>query len=127
MAEIRAAGGLVLRREEGRLEVVVVHRPKNDDWTLPKGKVEPGETEAACALREVEEETGLRCRLGAPLGVTEYADDHGRPKRVAWWVMEPAGGDLLGGTEADEARWVGLAEALRLLTYETDRELLGRI
>jgi 8-oxo-dGTP pyrophosphatase MutT (NUDIX family) len=106
---------------------VLVHRPKYDDWTLPKGKLEPGETEPECALREVREETGLRCRLGEPLGHTEYTDDQGRPKRVTWWKMRPIGGRLRAATEADEARWISLPEALRLLSYESDREVLERL
>ena len=87
---VRAAGGLVMR--DGRL--LLVHRPKYDDWTFPKGKAEPGESDEACAVREVEEETGLRCELGAELPPTHYTDSRGRPKRVRWWRMEPVAGEF---------------------------------
>ena len=83
--EIRASGGLVVR--DGR--VLVVHRPEYDDWTFPKGKAEPGESDEACAVREVEEETGLRCELGEELPTTHTPDTRGRPKRVRWWRMRP--------------------------------------
>ncbi len=87
---VRAAGGVVVRRRrsEGPL-VLLVHRPRYDDWTLPKGKNEPGERDEDAALREVEEETGFRCTLGDPAGETRYDDSKGRPKVVRYWVMEP--------------------------------------
>jgi len=100
-----------------------VHRPRYDDWTFPKGKAEGEERDEDCALREVEEETGLVCRLGSELPSTSYEDGRGRPKLVRWWAMEPVGGALAAATEADEACWVTLAEAPALLTYERDREL----
>ncbi len=100
-----------------------MHRPRYGDWTFPKGKAEGDERDEDCALREVEEETGLVCRLGSELPSTSYADGRGRPKRVRWWAMEPVGGSLAAATEADEARWVPLAEAAARLTYERDREL----
>jgi 8-oxo-dGTP diphosphatase len=124
---VRAAGGVVVRGGDGEVELVVVHRPNRSDWTLPKGKLEPGETELECALREVEEESGLRCRPLRDCGATEYVDDRGRPKHVAWWLMEPTGGELRAATEADDARWVTVSEALELLSYESDRELLLRL
>lgn len=102
-----------------------MHRPRYDDWTFPKGKAEPGEADEDCAVREVEEETGLVCRLGAELPSTSYDDSRGRPKVVRWWAMEPVGGSLAAATEADEARWAPLAEAGTLLTYERDRGLAG--
>jgi 8-oxo-dGTP diphosphatase len=101
----------------------VVHRPRYDDWTFPKGKAEPGEADEDCALREVEEETGLVCRTGAELPPTRYRTGSGRPKVVRWWAMEPVAGELEAATEADEARWVPLAEVAALLTYERDRAL----
>ncbi len=100
-----------------------MHRPRYDDWSFPKGKAEPGEGDEECAVREVEEETGLVCRRGAELPSTTYADAQGRPKVVRWWLMEPVRGALAAATEADEARWVPLGEAAALLTYERDREL----
>src|SRR5205823_11775473 len=86
---VRAAGGLVVRNAGGEPQVLLVHRPKYDDWSLPKGKADPGETDEETAAREVEEETGLRCRLGVELPAVEYHDRYGRPKRVRYWLMEP--------------------------------------
>ena len=88
---IRAAGGVPVRQAGGDLEVLLVHRPRYDDWTFPKGKAEPGESDVECALREVEEETGLRCELGRELPSTSYVDGKGRPKRVRYWLMHPDG------------------------------------
>jgi 8-oxo-dGTP diphosphatase len=124
---VRAAGGVVWREdEEGFVEIVLVHRPAYDDWTLPKGKAHKGERDEAAALREVEEETGLLCRLGADLGTTSYHDSKGRPKVVRYWEMTPASGELEPANEIDDARWLSLAEAERLLTYARDREVLSR-
>ena len=86
---VRAAGGVVTRGEPP--EVLVVHRPRYDDWSFPKGKAEPGERDEDCALREVEEETGLRCELREELPSTSYTDARGRPKRVRYWLMTPSG------------------------------------
>jgi 8-oxo-dGTP pyrophosphatase MutT (NUDIX family) len=124
--EVRAAGGVVWRRRpDGEVEVVVIHRPRYDDWSFPKGKTEPGETDEAAAVREVEEETRLRARLGPELPSAAYRDGTGRAKAVRYWAMEPED-DVQPepATEADDARWVPLGEAERLLTYERDRELV---
>src|SRR5688500_9386400 len=92
---IEAAGGVVWRRDaSGGLEVLLVHRDRYDDWTFPKGKLESGETHRQAALREVEEETGLRCTLGDELPEVRYEDRKGRAKRVRYWTMEPAGGSF---------------------------------
>jgi 8-oxo-dGTP diphosphatase len=122
--EILAAGGVVWRRDdEGRLEVAVVYRPKYDDWTLPKGKLDPGETFEQAALREVEEETGLRCRLGRPLEDTEYRDRHDRPKLVKWWEMEVESGEFSPNKEVSELLWLTPVEARKRLSYDRDKEL----
>jgi 8-oxo-dGTP diphosphatase len=125
---VRAAGGLILRPgPEGHLEVALVHRPKYDDWTFPKGKLDPGETDEEAALREVEEETGMRCRLERPLPPVRYADSNGRPKVVRYWTMTPHDGAFSPTSEVDEMRWIPIGEADGLLTYEHDRELLREI
>lgn len=124
-AEVLAAGGVVLRRLEDRTELAVVHRPKYDDWSLPKGKLEPGESFDDAALREVEEETGLKCRLLDGLGATSYEDHKGRRKVVLWWLMEPLRRVAEPDEEVDAMRWMPIGEAARNLTYELDRRLLG--
>ncbi len=120
--EIRAAGGIVHRQNGGATEVLVVHRPEYQDWSLPKGKLDPGETLEQAALREVEEETGWRCKLGPHVGINEYRDRHGRSKRVDWWLMEPIDGDFRPNDEVDEIRWVPVSEAEALLTHADDYE-----
>jgi 8-oxo-dGTP diphosphatase len=121
---VRAAGGLVLRGGT----VVVVHRPRYDDWTFPKGKAHEGETDEECAVREVHEETQLRCTLGDELPTTEYVDSRGRPKRVRWWRMHPVVDDGFSpNDEVDELRWSTPEEAATLLSYERDRVLLEAI
>ncbi|HUC37815.1 MAG TPA: NUDIX hydrolase [Acidimicrobiales bacterium] len=126
---VRAAGGVVLRRGEGgNLEIAVVHRPRREDWSLPKGKLDPGESFEDGAIREVEEETGLVCRLARFAGYTEYVDRRGRPKVVAYWVMEIVGqGTFSAGAEVDEIRWVEAHQALEVLTYERDKDLIASL
>ncbi len=122
---VRAAGGVIFRNDaRGAAKVAVIHRPAYDDWTFPKGKLDAGETLEEAALREVEEETGLRCRLIRPLGCTSYTDRRGRDKVVCYWVMEPAGGRFRPSVEVDELRWLTVDEAVDTLTYRRDRALL---
>lgn len=102
----------------------LIHRPAYDDWSFPEGKLHPGETEAQAALREVQEETSLRCRLGREVGTAGYRDPKRRPKTVRYWEMTPTAGTLGPANEIDDARWVPLGEAPRLLSYEQDRRLL---
>jgi 8-oxo-dGTP diphosphatase len=118
--EVLAAGGVVVRDDK----IAVVHRPKYDDWSLPKGKLDPGEGFEAAALREVEEETGLRCSLGRELPSTEYRDAKGRQKLVRYWEMTPLGGEFAPSEEVDELRWLDPAGAAELLSYDHDRDLL---
>ncbi len=133
--EVRAAGGLLERRGRRRLrrrhEIVLVHRPRYDDWSFPKGKRDSTDADdAATALREVEEETGFRCVLGSETGSTEYRDGRGRTKIVRYWHMTLADGetgdDFVPNREVDEIRWCTASEADRLLSYEHDRRLLDR-
>jgi len=118
---LRAAGGLVVR--DGRL--LVVHRPKYDDWAFPKGKLEVGETWEDAALREVEEETGLRCRLGEYVGSTHYEVRDGL-KEVRYYLMS-ADAEAQPQNEVDALRWVTADEALELLSYAYDRELVSGV
>jgi 8-oxo-dGTP pyrophosphatase MutT (NUDIX family) len=126
---IEAAGGVVWRRDDdGRMRVLLVHRPRYDDWSLPKGKLDPGETHRQAALREVEEETGVRGTLGPELEATRYRDRKGRLKQVRYWLMEPANGKVpkfRPNNEIDEVRWCSAADAGKLLHHEHDRKLIG--
>ena len=123
---VRAAGGLVCRRrEDGTREILLVHRPEYNDWSFPKGKLEPGEREEDAAIREVEEETGLRCRLEAEVATTRYRDARGRDKTVRYWLMTPIAGTLAAANEVDDARFVTLAQAPELLSHARDAELLA--
>ena len=124
-AEVKAAGGVVWRDGE-RPEVVVVHRPRYDDWSLPKGKLDAGEGWEEAALREVEEEVGLRCTLGPELPPVSYRDNKGRAKVVRYWVMhaEDERSSFSPNDEVDEMRWVAIDEAAGMLTYARDAELV---
>jgi 8-oxo-dGTP diphosphatase len=120
---IDAAGGVVER--DGR--VLLVHRPRYDDWTFPKGKLDPGESFEDAALREVEEETGVRCTLGRELPATRY-EVNGRPKLVRYWLMIPR--EEPGFTpndETDDLRWLTPDQARALLTYDRDRDVLAAL
>ena len=105
-AEVKAAGGVVWRRGDRGIEVALVHRPRYDDWSFPKGKLDAGESWEDGALREVEEEIGLRCRLGHELPHTSYRDPKGRAKVVRYWMMEPLDGEFVPSNEVDEMRWL---------------------
>ncbi len=105
--------------------MLLVHRPKYDDWTLPKGKGEEGESDEDCAVREVEEETGFSCVLGSELASTAYLDPQGRPKRVRYWSMTVTSGSFAPNHEVDEIRWLPMKEASVLLTHPHDRHLLA--
>ena len=123
-AEVKASGGVVRRSGEDGVEIAVVHRPQYDDWSLPKGKLDEGETWEEAALREVEEEIGLRCTLGEELPQVEYQDRKGRDKVVRYWLMDVEGGEFTPNDEVDEMRWLPADEAAQLLTYPRDRELV---
>ena len=112
------------RGRGGEVQLLLVHRPKYDDWAFPKGKAVPGESDESCALREVEEETGLRCRLQEELESTSYRDSRGRAKLVRYWAMEPVDGVFAPGHEVDAVRWVARDEAAALLTWPRDQDVL---
>ena len=122
---IKAAGGVLCRSgASGKTEIVIVHRPGYDDWTLPKAKTDPDETPEECALREVREETGYKCELLRPLGCTAYVDRRGRNKVACYWVMKVLSGRFRPGGEVDRLLWVSIPDAIRRLTYERDKTLL---
>ncbi|WP_127782678.1 NUDIX hydrolase [Rhodococcus sp. X156] len=123
---IRAAGAVVWRRDPGgALEVAVVHRPRYDDWSLPKGKLDPGEHATTAAVREVAEETGLRVALGRYVGTISYRTD-GRPKVVTYWAARVLGGQFQVNDEVDELRWLSLPHARRLASYSFDARVLDQ-
>jgi 8-oxo-dGTP pyrophosphatase MutT (NUDIX family) len=122
---VQAAGGLVVRRLDGLLQIVVVARPGPHHRSLPNGGVEARETLEMAALREVEEETGMTCDLLRFIGHTEYVDRKGRPKAVAYWIMAAVAGSFRPNEEVDELRWLSLDDASRLLSYPRDRELIA--
>jgi 8-oxo-dGTP pyrophosphatase MutT (NUDIX family) len=121
---VRAAGAVV-RRGDGA--VLVIHRPQYDDWTLPKGKVEPGETDEECAVREVEEETGLRIRLGDELPSVQWTDRHGQPKVCRYWTAASFEGDPVAQNEVDAVEWLAVEVARERLTYPRDRDVLQAV
>ena len=124
---VKAGGGLVVRDADGREQIALVHRPRYDDWSLPKGKLIEGEAWSEGALREVEEETGLRCELGDELEAARHRDRKGRDKLVRWWLMRPFEGGFEPNDEVDELRWLRADEALELLDYEHDRDLVRSV
>jgi 8-oxo-dGTP diphosphatase len=125
---IEAAGGVVWRiSAKGVLKVLLVHRPSYDDWSLPKGKLEPGEDHRAAALREVEEETGLRCRALEELKDLRYRDSKGRDKHVRYWSMEVVSGAFSPNSEVDETRWAPAARVREWLTHPRDAEVVDQV
>ncbi|HEY7660653.1 MAG TPA: NUDIX hydrolase [Actinomycetota bacterium] len=126
---IRAAGGIVLRipRDDDGPEVALIHRPRYDDWSFPKGKLHDGEDDETAALREVAEETGLRCAIERELADVTYADRNGRPKVVRYYLMRAEAAEgFVPGHEVDELRWVPASQAPGILSYPHDRDLLAK-
>jgi 8-oxo-dGTP diphosphatase len=118
---IHASGGVVVR--DGR--VMVVHRPRYDDWSLPKGKRDPGETDEQCAVREVAEETGLWCRLDREVLPVRYVDQKRRPKIVRYWTMSVFDErPFTANDEIDEIRWLEFDDAMERLSYAHDVDVL---
>jgi len=123
--EVMAAGAAVWRRTpSGTVEILVAHRPRYDDWSLPKGKCDVGETLLACARREVFEETGLTCEVGPELADVRYRDRKDRSKLVRYWAMEAVAGTFVANDEVDQVRWLAFPEAVGSLTYAHDRPVL---
>lgn len=123
-SEIRAAGGVVWRPASDGVEVLLIHRPRYDDWSLPKGKNDPGESDEDCARREVAEETGLQCELGHHLADVRYLDGRGRPKVARYWAMRPLAGRFHPTDEVDRVQWLGLERARARLSYTRDVTVL---
>lgn len=111
----------------GRLKVVIIHRPRYDDWSLPKGKLLPGEGHLEAALREIREETGLECEPGPRLSDVRYVDRKGRPKRVRYWAMQAVGGEFAPNDEVDEIRWLRFEDAADRLSYDHDLPVLAAL
>ncbi len=129
---IEAAGGVVWRGESpsdgpADIEVAIVHRPRYDDWSIPKGKLALGESIVECAIREVFEETGYRVRMGRYLGEAHYMKLSGgveRPKVVYYWALRADGGLFTPTQEVDGLRWLPIDQARSMLTRPTDRDIL---
>ncbi len=126
---VRAAGCVVFRPGADGPELLVVHRPRYDDWSFAKGKLDPGETDLECARREVEEETGITGLVGPELPTIDYVDNKGRPKAVRYWVLRAVGGagdgDFVANDEVDSVRWLPAEAVAPLLTYDHDRALVS--
>jgi 8-oxo-dGTP pyrophosphatase MutT (NUDIX family) len=122
---VQAAGGVpIRRRDDGTVEVLLVHRPRYMDWTFPKGKVKGGEREEDAALRELREETGLVCELGRELASTHYTDLKLRDKTVRYWAMENCSGRFERNDEVDRVEWLTLDEAAGRLSHRRDLDVL---
>jgi 8-oxo-dGTP diphosphatase len=125
---VRAAGGVLWRRGPRGPEALLIHRPRYGDWSFPKGKLKSGENDEEAALREVEEEVGVRASLGPELASTSYRDIKGRQKTVRYWAIElPEDSEPIAGDGVDEWRWAPLDEAAEELTWARDREVLDSL
>ncbi len=122
---VRAAGGVVWRAGDDGDEVLLVHRARYDDWSLPKGKLDPGETWEQAAIREVFEETGVVAVLGPELAGASYDDNRGRPKQVRYWAMPVAVAmPFEPDDEVDQQSWLTVADARARLSYRRDLAVL---
>jgi 8-oxo-dGTP pyrophosphatase MutT (NUDIX family) len=122
---VLAAGGVITRKGGSNVKALLVHRPRYDDWTFPKGKLDRGESMAQCAFREVFEETGFRCDLLSELEPTAYRDHKDRTKLVRYWHMAIVSGEFTPNDEVDQMRWVSLAKVSDHLTYERDHRIVA--
>lgn len=125
--DVWAAGGVVHRRTPSGSEILLVHRPRHNDWSFAKGKLDPTETLKQCALREVQEETGFRCRPGKKLPMIEYRDARRRRKAVLYWLMTVQDGHFSPNEEVDAVGWFDIESAMSILTYSHDIDLLAGI
>jgi len=123
--EVWAGGGVVYRRVDGRTEYLLVRRERHNDWSFPKGKLDEGEDLRDCAVREVREETGMRCDVGVRLPLVTYRDRARRRKGVAYWLMTVVSGRFKPNSEVAAVGWFDLKSARAVLTYRRDRELLN--
>jgi len=125
--QIMASGGVLIRKgghEKNEFFYALIHRPRYNDWSLPKGKQESGEDALACALRETLEETGYTCTPVDEIGSSSYKDNRGRSKLVRFWLMRVTEGKFVPNEEADSLAWLPFDLATKTLTYEKDREVL---
>ncbi|MGQ9350475.1 NUDIX hydrolase [Mycolicibacterium gilvum] len=122
-----AAGAVLWRPQDGTdaPEIAIIHRPRYDDWSLPKGKVDPGETDTVAAVREIEEETGFRSHLGRRLPTVTYPVD-GAVKKVRYWAARAVGGEFVPNDEVDEMKWLPADRAIAELGYPHDRKVVRR-
>ena len=121
---IEAAGGVIVDVSRDKPHYLLIHRPRYDDWTFPKGKLDRGEKHRDAALREVKEETGLNCEVITKLSPTRYRTQNGNPKRVRYWLMRPTSGSFVRNDEVDAVTWLKRRAAMAILTHEYDRVLL---
>lgn len=124
MSRIEAGGGVVVDISKSKTRYLLIHRPRYDDWTFPKGKLDRGEKHRDAALREVKEETGLVCEVLAKLSPVNYQTPNGNPKRVKYWLMSPVSGKFSRNDEVDAVTWVKRSQAMSLLTHMHDQAVL---
>lgn len=124
METIEAGGGVIVDMSRSKPRYLLIHRPRYDDWSFPKGKLDAGERHRDAALREVKEETGLVCDVIAKLSPVTYTTPNGNPKRVRYWLMERRSGEFVRNDEVDAVTWVKRSQAMALLTHVHDQALL---
>lgn len=124
MQRIEAAGGVIVDMSKGKPRYLLIHRPRYDDWSLPKGKLDRGEKHRDAALREVKEETGLVCDVLAKLSNVNYLTPNGNTKRVKYWLMEARSGSFVRNDEVDAVTWVKRSQAMSLLTHVHDQAVV---
>ncbi|MFT4596779.1 MAG: 8-oxo-dGTP pyrophosphatase MutT (NUDIX family) [Paracrocinitomix sp.] len=121
---IEAAGGVVVDMSKNKPRYLLIHRPRYNDWSLPKGKLNEGETHHDAALREVKEETGLVCDVLAKLSPVNYTTPNGNAKQVKYWLMQTRSGDFVKNDEVDDVSWLKRSKAISMLTHVHDQAVL---